>query len=123
MHEATVINMLLRWQRRKLKVVDPLGYPKQSPFTKLTPSGSVLHDPEVDTEFMLTDKAVGLLPEVYKLVIRLEYIDAIPSMEQKAIVYGKSRRDYGRDRSRAYFLLGNLLDALIEVEHKMREIA
>jgi hypothetical protein len=70
---------------------------------------------------MITDKAVMLLPEVYKLVIRLEYIDAIPSIHQKAHCYGKAIRTYQLDRSTAYMLLGNLLDTLIKP--KQEEVA
>ena len=123
MIEAIVINRLLKWQKWKLKVVDPLGYPKQSPFTRLTPSGSNFHDPNVDTDCLLTDKAVDLLPEVYKLVIRLEYIEPIPSEDQRVRCYGKARRTYRDDRSEAYRLLGNLIESLISAEECLAEIA
>jgi hypothetical protein len=67
---------------------------------------------------MVTDKAVMLLPEVYKLVIRLEYIDAIPSEDQRVRCYGKARRTYRDDRATAYLLLGNTLDTLINARQE-----
>src|SRR6187455_24708 len=99
MIEALVVNRLLRWARWKMQTGVALGYPSQVSFVRLAPATTHFRDPGIDTDCMVTDKAVMLLPEVYKLVIRLEYIDAIPSIQQKAHCYGKAIRTYQLDRS------------------------
>lgn len=114
MIEALVVNRLLRWARWKMQTGVALGYPSQVSFVRLAPATTHFRDPGIDADCMVTDKAVMLLPEIYKLVIRLEYIDAIPSMEQRAHCYGKSRRVYGEDRATAYRLIGNAIDTLID---------
>ena len=118
MIEALVVNRLLKWSKWKLQTGVALGYPSQVSFMRLVPPGTNFADPRIEADCILTDRAVNLLPEVFKLVIRLEYIDAIPSMEQKAHCYGKSRRVYGEDRATAYRLLGNLIDTLIDVKQE-----
>ena len=121
MIEAIVVNRLIKWAKYKLKTDAALGYPKQSAFRRLAPASTQFRDPQIDLDCLLTNDAVNLLPEVYKLIIRIEYIDALQSMEQKAMVYGKSRREYGRDRERAYLLVGNLMDALITEREKIKD--
>ncbi|SHM05578.1 hypothetical protein SAMN05216428_11293 [Nitrosospira sp. Nsp11] len=113
MIEALVVNRLIKWARWKLDTGVALGYPSQSSFTRLVPPPPYFHDPRIDADCLLTDRAVNLLPEVYKLVIRLEYIDAIPSEMQRAHCYGKSRRTYRDDRTTAYTMLGHLIDTLM----------
>jgi len=112
--EAIVVNRLIKWAKWKMQTGVALGYPSQVSFMRLVPPGTNFTDPRIEADCILTDRAVCLLPEVFKLVIRLEYIDAIPSVQQKAHCYGKSLRTYQGDRSTAYLLLGNLLDTLIE---------
>ncbi len=115
MIEALVVNRLLKWQRWKFKTGVALGYPAQVNFMRLAPSTTSFQDyPRLNTDCLLTDKAVNFLPEIYKLVIRLEYIDLPSDERSKAHRYGKSRRTYVEDRTRAYLLIGNLLDTLIE---------
>lgn len=114
MIEAIVINRLIKWAKWKLQTGVALGYPNQVSFMRLTPPGTFdVHDPRIEADCVLTDMAVNLLPEVYKLVVRLEYIDALPSEDQRVRCYGKARRTYRDDRSEAYRLLGNLIDTLI----------
>lgn len=113
MIEALVVNRLLKWAKWKLQTGVALGYPSQTNFMRLAPATSTFHDPRLDADCLLTDRAVNLLPEVYKLVIRLEYIDAIPSLMQKAHCYGKSQRTYLLDRKTAYEMLGRLIDELL----------
>ena len=113
MIEAIVVHRLLKWARWKLKADAALGYPKQSPFMRLTPSSTAYHDPHIDSDCFVTEDAYNLMPEVYRLVIWLEFIAGIPSEDQRVRQYGKSRRTYYYDRTEAYRLLGNLMDALI----------
>lgn len=114
MLEAIVVNRLIRWANWKMSSGVVLGFKRQVNFARLSGGDqSVAYDHGYDADCLLTDRAVNLLPEVYKLVIRLEYIDAIPSESQKVHCYGKSRRTYREDRSEAYRLMGNLIDTLL----------
>lgn len=116
MIEALVINRLLKWARWKMDSGVALGYKKQVSFLRLSGGRdpSLAHDALLDSDCQLTDHAVNLLPEVYKLVIRMEYIDVIPNENHRAHRYGKSRRTYRDDRATAYRLLGNLIDTFLE---------
>lgn len=115
MIEAIVINRLIKWSKWKMGSGVSLGYKRQVNFVRLSGGRdqSLGYDDGYDADCHLTDKAVDLLPEVYKLVIRVEYIDKLRDENAKAHRYGKSRRTYREDRDRAYLLLGNLLDALL----------
>ena len=121
MIESTVVNRLLRWKRWKMRSGVALGYPSQSPFCRLAPSATHYSDPGIDDECVTTNDAVNMLPEVYKLVIRLEYIEDLLSEDQRVHCYGKSRRTYREDRTRAYLLIGNALDMLIS--NRLEEVA
>lgn len=116
MIEAMVVNRLLKWQRWKFKTGVALGYPSQVTYYREPhiKSDTHFHDPRLDSDCLLTDNAVNLLPEVYKLLIRMEYIDPPTDERTRAHRYGKSRRTYVEDRSRAYLLIGNLVDTLID---------
>ena len=113
MIEATVVNRLLKWSKWKMQTGVSLGYPSQVTFIRLAPQTTHFRDPGIDADCLLTDRAVNFLPEVYKLVIRLEYIDAIPDEDHRVRCYGKSRRTYRDDRATAYMMVGNLIDTLI----------
>lgn len=114
--EAIVVNRLLKWARWKLQTGVALGYPSRVSFLRLTPPAFDERDPRLDADCLMTDRAVNLLPEVYKLVIRLEYIDAIPSLMQKAHCYGKSQRTFLLDRKTAYEMIGRLIDECLNRE-------
>ncbi len=114
MIESLVINRLLKWARWKLNTGLTLGYPSQVNFVRLAPGTTHFPDAGIELDCNLTDKAINLLPEIYKIIIRLEYIDTFNNEEQRAHCYGKSRRTYRSDRATAYQLLGNLLDSNIQ---------
>jgi hypothetical protein len=114
MIEAIVINRLIKWAKWKMQTNVALGYPSQVNFIRLAPpTDPHYHDARIETDNLLTDRAVNQLPEVYKLVIRMEYIDAIPDESQRIHRYGKSRRTYYYDRTTAYMMIGNLIDTLL----------
>jgi hypothetical protein len=110
MIEAIVINRLIKWANWKMNSGVALGYKSQVSFVRLSGGQKVEYDNGYDADCLITDRAVNLLPEVYKLVIRLEYLDVIPSEEQRVHCYGKSRRTYRDDRATAYVMLGNLIE-------------
>ncbi|SHL10780.1 hypothetical protein SAMN05216428_10196 [Nitrosospira sp. Nsp11] len=118
MIEAIVINRLIEWAKWKMNTGVALGYKSQVSYVRLSGGNTLTYDTGYDADCLLTDRAVNLLPEVYKLVIRMEYIDAIPSEIQRVHCYGKSRRTYRDDRTEAYKLLGNLIDTLIDVRQR-----
>ena len=62
MIEAIVVHRLLKWARWKLKADAALGYPKQSPFMRLTPSSTAYHDPHIDSDCFVTEDAYNLMP-------------------------------------------------------------
>ena len=113
MIEFKVVNRLLRWQRWKLASGVMLGFATQSPLMKLTPKDNNPPDPGYDLDCELTNRAYEKhLPAIYQLVIWIEYISLLTSEDQRSRYYGKSRRTYRQDRTRAHELLGNIIDTL-----------
>lgn len=115
MIEATVVNRLIKWADWKMGSGISLGYKSQVSFVRLS-GGREPHlgyDQGYDAECQLTDRAVGLLPELHKSLIRLEYLSTVISEDQKAHCFGTSRRTYRQYRQDAYAKLGNLIDMLL----------
>lgn len=109
--ESAVVSRLERWARIKLQSGDKLGYPRESAFRKLTPSGCVQFvDRGLELEFQETEKAFRLLPEVQQLVIRKEFLSTCKNEAIKAYQLGISIRTLRQYKHGAYQMLANILN-------------
>ena len=115
MLEAIVINRLFKWAKWKMNSGVALGYKSQVSFTRLSGGRdpNLGYDERYDVECQFTERAVNLLPELHKALLRLEYLSTVISEDQKAYCFGTSRRTYRQYRQQAYQMLGNLLDSLL----------
>ncbi len=119
--ESAVISRLERWARIKMQSGVKLGYPHESAFRRLTPSGTIpLVDHGIETEFHQTEAAFRMLPEIPQLVIRKEFLSTCRDEPSKAHQLGVSVRTLRQYKHNAYQMLANILN--IRLTHGAEKI-
>lgn len=109
--ESAVVSRLERWARIKMQSGNRQGYPRESAFRKLTPSGTVpFVEHGLELEFRETEKAFRMLPEVPQLVIRKEFLSTCRNEAEKAYQLGISIRTLRQYKHNAYQMLANILN-------------
>lgn len=115
MDKAIVVNRLIRWSYWKMRSGVALSFPSQVSYIRLAPSTTYFRDPGIDIECSVTNDAFERLPVICQAVLKVEYISTARTMNDKAILFGRSRRVYGECLTEAYRLIGDVLDEMIEV--------
>lgn len=108
MEEAIVVSRLIRWAKWKLGSGSHLGFKSQVNYVRLASSGYTAHD-DIDSACIEINDAVEQLPELHKLLIRIEYLSTARTGDEKAAVLGVSKRSYITYRSAAYQRIGDYL--------------
>lgn len=111
MEEALIVSMLVRWAKWKLGSGRHLGFKKQVSFVRLAGEEARCQDLGVDRECIEINDAVEQLPELYKIVIRIEYLSECRNDAERAIMLGVCKRSFISYRSNAYRYIGEYLDA------------
>lgn len=120
MIEAIVINRLVRWSYWKMRGGVALGFPGRVSFIRLSPSAVSRLDPGIDMECSVTNDAFERIPAISQAVLKVEYFSTADSLEEKAALFGRSRRVYKDCLAEAYKALGDMIE---EVMDKKAEVA
>ena len=111
MEEALIVSRLVRWAKWKLGSGAHLGFKSQVNFVRLASKSYTAYD-DIDSACIEINDAVKQLPELHKLLIRVEYLSTDRTGKEKAAVLGVSGRSYISYRSAAYQRIGDYLIAL-----------
>ncbi|WP_396957028.1 hypothetical protein [Nitrosomonas sp.] len=106
MEEAIVISRLCRWAKWKLGSGKHLGFKPQVNFIRLAGEEAICVNCDDDRECAETNDAVEHLPELHKLLIRIEYLSTARTDKERAFVLGISRQSYVSYRSITYNIIG-----------------
>lgn len=113
MDKAIVVNRLIRWSYWKMRSGVALSFPSQVSYVRLAPSTTYFRDPGIDIECSITNDAFEKLPVICQAVLKVEYISTARSNNDKAILFGRSRRVYGECLTEAHRLIGEVLEEII----------
>lgn len=117
---SVVRSRLIRWGEWKMRSGVSLGFGSMSSFMKLGGRTDQHYDPfgEVDSECMLTNKSVEMLPHVPALVVRVEYVSGYRDSAVKAHSCGISKRAYYNYLDTAHDLVAKHINYLLRDVHK-----
>lgn len=120
MYSGTTVLRLLRWARWKMQSGVNLGYKPQVNFMRLSPSTSSTWDSLVDRECIETDMAFCQLPELDKLIIRIEYLSTANTDNEKSFAFGASVRTYRHYKKVAHIKLERIIkdQQLLQSSHQ-----
>lgn len=117
---SVVRSRLIRWGEWKMRSGVGLGFPSMSMFMKL--GGQTNRDldsfGEIDSECVLTNKSVEMLPHIHACVVRVEYVYNYKDSAVKAHSCGVSKRTYYNYLDTAHDLVAKHINYLLRDVHK-----